>query len=91
MFWHQFLQSAVVPNKIFGCYGTINYNTVYSTVRTDIDNIYGVVQDCNDSSALAMELLQSGTKPSPYENMNSQNTSPNQYAYWDDLEKLTVQ
>ena len=29
--------------------------------------IAGLVQDCDNSSALAMELLQSGTKPSIYE------------------------
>ena len=34
------------------------YCQVYHT------HIDGLVQDCSDSSALAMELLQSGTKPS---------------------------
>ena len=30
----------------------------------NINNIDGLVQDCSNSSALALELLQSGTKPS---------------------------
>ena len=29
-----------------------------------LDHIDGLVQDCSNSSALAMELLQSSTKPS---------------------------
>ena len=31
-----------------------------------VDDIDGLVQDCSNSSALAMELLQSCTKPSTY-------------------------
>ena len=29
-------------------------------------DIYGLVQDCSNSSALALDLLQPGTKPSKY-------------------------
>ena len=32
--------------------------------NVDEDRVDGVVQDCSNSSALAMELLQSCTKPS---------------------------
>ena len=35
----------------------------FQTVRGDV-HIDGLVQDCSNSSALAMELLQSCTKPS---------------------------
>ena len=37
--------------------------------RLDIDFIDGLVQDCSNSSALAMELLQSCTKPSIFTTM----------------------
>ena len=33
----------------------------------------GLVQDCSNSSALAMELLQSCTKPSKWQRINSPN------------------
>ena len=36
------------------------HNTKNNTHEDDLwDNIYGLVQDCSNSSALAMELLQS--------------------------------
>ena len=31
-----------------------------------MENVDGLVQDCSNSSALTMQLLQSGTKPSIY-------------------------
>ena len=44
------------------------------------DNFYGLVQDCSNSSALAMELLQSCSKPSMY----LQQSSPIQdFTHWD--------
>ena len=38
---------------------------------TSTGYIDGLVQDCSNSIANALELLQSGTKPSTYLSMNS--------------------
>ena len=43
----------------------MNFNTLKSL------HIDGLVQDCSNSSALALELLQSCTKPSIYKNCSS--------------------
>ena len=38
-----------------------------NVVSTRVNKIDGLAQDCNISSVLAMEILQSGTKPFKYD------------------------
>ena len=40
------------------------YGSTMKWTLLNENHINGLVQDCSDSSVLAMELLQSGTKPS---------------------------
>ena len=54
--------SVIFTNTHLG-YST-GMGTVIATVPPKQEYIDGLVQDCNHSSALALELLQSCTKPS---------------------------
>ena len=45
---------------------TLVIYTYVSAQHFKMDDINGLVPDCSTSSALAMEILQSGTKPSTY-------------------------
>ena len=56
-------------------------NPVSQCVETAIgeDHFDGLVQDCSNSSALAMELLQSCTDPSIYTMMMSSNNPVSQF------------
>ena len=65
--WHVYLWNiwfgGLMPSITVGCCDIQGLpNTIQGTLdRYQID---GLVQDCSNSSALAMELLQSYTKPS---------------------------
>ena len=50
----------------------------------------GLAQDCNNSSALAMELLQSFTKPSTYELMQLMNITSSLDSYQDIVEQKVL-
>ena len=59
---------------LFKC-SQIEYDIEYSKAVTKVEHIDGLVQDRRISIAVAMEILQSCTKPSIYQTLNLQKTS----------------
>ena len=53
----------------------IEYDIEYSNEVTEVEHIDSLVQDCSISIAVAMEILQSCTKPSIYRTLNLQKMS----------------
>ena len=60
---HFLLWRHLMFNRIYVWYHSTGTLWTHSTLSTPREEINGLVQDCSNSSALAMELLQSCTKP----------------------------